>query len=29
VVETKWLDAGDNARIEIDTLGDVGIRVTG
>ncbi|NIO42354.1 MAG: hydratase [Burkholderiales bacterium] len=28
VVETKWLNAGDTARIEIDVLGSVGIRVT-
>lgn len=28
VVETKWLNAGDTARIEIDTLGSVGVHVT-
>lgn len=28
VVETKWLDAGDSARIEIDALGSVSMRVT-
>ncbi len=28
VVETKWLNAGDDARIEIDSLGSVDISVT-
>lgn len=28
VVETKWLNAGDDARIEIEALGGVGLKVT-
>jgi 2-keto-4-pentenoate hydratase len=28
VVETKWLSAGDDARIEIDSLGSVSLKVT-
>ncbi len=28
VVETKWLNAGDDVRIEIDALGGAGLRVT-
>lgn len=28
VVETKWLNAGDEARVEIDSLGSVSLKVT-
>jgi 2-keto-4-pentenoate hydratase len=28
VVETKWLNAGDNARVEIESLGSVSLNVT-
>lgn len=28
VVETKWLDAGDDARVEIEALGSVSLKVT-
>ena len=28
VVETKWLQAGDRVRIEIEKLGDVSLSVT-
>jgi 2-keto-4-pentenoate hydratase len=28
IVETNWLNAGDDARIEIDSLGSVDISVT-
>ena len=28
VVETKWLDAGDSARVEIESLGSVSLNVT-
>jgi len=28
VVETKWLDAGDEVKVEIEGLGDASLRVS-
>jgi 2-keto-4-pentenoate hydratase len=28
VVETKWLNAGDDARVEVESLGSVSLKVT-